>query len=164
MMQPHRMLRLFLAISGALLGLQGTTALAETVERCQFPPLTKLGMLAPQDGTARFVKIEGGAISGNVPPVEMQITGCSATARYRMHFPAPICVMNGDKQLELWPVISGVNGVRRTPISIVGHENGVDLEGNPRLQMMFALSLTEWGKPIPAGNWNASFAVNFEDR
>ncbi len=156
--------RILSAVGSALFAVQSASVGAETVERCQFPPLTQLGKLAPQDGVVRFVKIDGGIITGSVAPIEVQITGCSDSARYRMYFPAPIRVSNGEWQLELWPVVSGVNGVRRSPVAIVGSENAIDLEGNPRLQVMFALSRSDWGRPIPTGNWAASFPVNFEDR
>ncbi len=163
-MQQLWAVRLFSVIAGALLVLRIAPASAETIERCQFPPLTQLGRLAPQDGVVRFVKIEGGVITGRVPPIEVQITGCSEAARYRMYFPGPIKVSNGQHQLELWPIVSGVNGVGRTPMPIVGYENAIDLEGNPRLQIMFAMNQAAWGKPIPTGDWVASFPVNFEDR
>lgn len=155
---------IFAIAASVLAALQGARVSAETVEKCQFPALTQLGRLAPQDGNLRFLKIDGGVVTGSVPPIEVQITGCADTARYRMYFPAPIKVSNGEWQLELWPIVSGVNGVRRTPYPIVGSENAIDLEGNPRLQMMFALSRSDWGRPIPTGDWVASFPVNFEDR
>lgn len=161
--QPAVM-RIVGALAGALLALQASALSAQTVERCTLAPLIQLGRFPSQDGGVRFARIDGGAVTGNVTPIDVQISGCAEQARYRMYLPTPISISNGERQLELWPVVTGVNGARRAPVAIVGHENAIDLEGNPRLQVMFALSRADWGKPIPMGDWAASFPVTFEDR
>ena len=137
---------------------------AKTVEGCVLPPMTNLGRLPQSAVQARFANMAEGSVSvGGAQRVHVRVTGCAANARYRLLFRGPLRVTNGNHVLVLWPVVTAVNGSPVGPLPIARGNSGVELVGNPELELVFAVDRTKFDGSLADGTWSGTAFAIFED-